>query len=160
MRILFVIGVVFALLTGSGQAFDYKVGDLEIDRPWSRATPKGAKIAAGYLKITNTGTTPDRLVGGSFALSRRLEIHEMSMDRGVMKMRELKAGLDIKPGAAVELKPGSSHLMFTDLTRPLAKGDRIKGTLQFEKAGTVEIEYVVEAIGATPAHHHGHGTGH
>jgi periplasmic copper chaperone A len=160
MRMVFVIGIAFALLTGSGRASDYKVGDLAIDRPWSRATPKGAKTAAGYLKITNTGTTPDRLVGGSFALSRRLEIHEMSMDQGVMKMRELTAGLDIKPGATVELKPGSYHLMFTDLTRALAKDDRIKGTLQFEKAGTVEIEYAVEAIGATPAPHHGHGKGH
>jgi copper(I)-binding protein len=160
MRSLFAVGLACALLTGPAPAFDYKVADMEIDRPWSRATPKGAKIGAGYLKIANTGSTPDRLVGGSFALSRGVEIHEMSMDRGVMKMRELKAGIDIKPGASVELKPGSYHLMFIDLTRALAKGDRVKGTLQFEKAGTVEIEYAVEAIGANPAQHHGHGARH
>jgi hypothetical protein len=78
------------------------------------------------------------------------------MDQGVMKMRGLKDGLEIKPGATVELKPGSYHLMFLDLTRALAKGDRVKGTLTFEKAGAVEVEYVVEAIGATPPQHGAH----
>jgi copper(I)-binding protein len=152
----FVLGVALALMTGGALAYDYKLADLEIDQPWSRATPKGAKIASGYVKITNTGSTPDRLVGGTFALAGRFEIHEMSIERGVMKMRALKDGLEIKPGATVELKPGSYHLMFTDLTRALAKGDRVKGTLTFEKAGTVEVEYQVEAIGAASAQHGGH----
>ena len=156
MKKRFVLGVALALLTSSALAYDYKVAGLEIDQPWSRATPKGAKIASGYVKITNTGSTPDRLVGGTFALAGRFEIHEMSIERGVMKMRALKDGLEIKPGATVELKPGSYHLMFTDLTRAIAKGDRVKGTLTFEKAGTVEVEYQVEAIGAAAAQHGGH----
>src|SRR5258707_15133134 len=84
------------------RAEDYKIGNLQISQPWTRATPKGAAVAGGYLKITNTGTTPDRLLGGSTALAKRFEIHEMSMDGGVMKMRELKDGLDIAPGATVE----------------------------------------------------------
>jgi periplasmic copper chaperone A len=152
------VAVAFLAAAPAAQAYDFKVGSLEIDRPWSRATPKGAKVAGGYLKITNTGSAPDRLVGGSFGQSRGVEIHEMSVDRGVMKMRELKGGLDIAPGATVELKPGALHLMFTDLARPLAKGERIKGTLAFEKAGTVEVEYAVEAIGGAPASggHPGH----
>jgi periplasmic copper chaperone A len=150
--------VVLALGAAPAWSYDYKVGSLEIDRPWSRATPKGAKVAGGYLKITNAGSTPDRLIGGTFASSRGVEIHEMSVDKGVMKMRELKGGLEIKPGATVELKPASLHLMFTDLSRPLAKGDRVKGTLAFEKAGTVDVEYAVEAIGGTPQQggHAGH----
>ena len=74
----------------------------------------------------------------------------MEMDQGVMRMRELKSGLEIKPGQTVELKPGSFHLMFVDLTRPLQKGDRIKGTLVFERAGKVDVDYAVEAIGAQP----------
>lgn len=152
------LALAIALVLGAGgaSAYDYKVGNLEIDRPWSRATPKGAKVASGYLKITNGGSTPDRLVGGTFASSRAVELHEMSVERGVMKMRELKEGLEIKPGATVELKPGSYHLMFTDLSRALAKGERVKGTLMFEQAGTVEVEYTVEAIGATPKQHGGH----
>lgn len=154
MRVAFFLAAMLGV--GSAHAYDYKVAAIEIDRPWSRATPRGAKVASGYLTITNTGTTADRLVGASFALSAKSELHEMSMDQGVMKMRGLKDGLEIKPGATVELKPGSNHLMFIDLTRALAKGDRVKGTLTFEKAGAVEVEYVVEAIGATPPQHGAH----
>ena len=142
MRVAFFLAAM--LSAGSAHAYDYKVAGIEIDRPWSRATPRGAKVASGYVKITNAGTTPDRLVGASFALSAKSEIHG------------LKDGLEIKPGATVELKPGAHHLMFIDLTRALAKGDRVKGTLTFEKAGTVEVEYVVEAIGATPPQHGAH----
>lgn len=147
-----------ALLLGANGAWaaDYKVGSIEIDAPWSRATPKGAKVAGGYLRIRNTGSTPDRLTGGTFVPAGGVEIHEMSMDRGVMRMRELKDGLEIKPGAAVELQPSTMHLMFTDLKRPLAKGEHVKGTLVFEKAGAVEIEYTVEAIGASRPQSAGH----
>jgi copper(I)-binding protein len=152
------VATILLALAGIAWAESYKIAALEIAQPWSRATPKGATIASGYMKLRNGGTTPDRLLGGTFALSGRVEIHEMSMDQGVMKMRELKGGIEIRPGATLELKPGSYHLMFTNLTRPLAKGDRVKGTLVFEKAGTLEIEYAVEAIGAVPSH--GHGSGH
>jgi len=148
------LGLVLALAVVAGRAGadDYQVGSLKIGEPWSRATPKGAKIASGYLKITNAGSTPDRLIGGTFASAGGVEVHEMSMDGGVMKMRELKDGLEIAPGSTVELKPGSYHLMFVNLARPLAKGDRVKGTLNFEKAGKVDVEYMVEAVGATMSH--------
>ena len=75
----------------------------------------------------------------------------MSMDGGVMKMRELKNGIEIPPGATVELKPGSYHIMMMNLSRPLAKGDKIKGSLTFEKAGKVDLEFTVEAMGGMPA---------
>ena len=143
-----IVGVALLLSTGGACAADYKVGDLEIGHPWSRATPKSSRVASGYVSITNTGSAPDRLVSGTFAQSKGFQIHEMSMDGGVMKMRQLKA-LDIKPGETVELKPSSNHLMFTDLSKPLAMGQRVKGTLVFEKAGSVDIEYTVEAMGAT-----------
>ena len=152
-RIAFVVAALL-LLAGSAAASDYKVGALEIVQPWSRATPKGARVASGYVTIRNSGSTADRLIGATFAFASRAEIHEMSTAHGVMKMREIKA-LEIKPGTTVELKPGSYHLMFIGLTGPLAKGDRVKGALAFENAGAVEIEYAVEAIGAMPA---GHGT--
>src|SRR5258708_24723635 len=92
----------FAATTAYAQ--DYKIGNLQISQPWARATPKGAAVAGGYLKITNTGTAPDRLLGGSTDIAKRFEVHEMSIDKGVMKMRELKSGLEIPPGATVELK--------------------------------------------------------
>jgi copper(I)-binding protein len=140
----------------SGQP--YRAGPIEVVNPWSRATPKGATIAAGYATLRNNGATSDRLIGGSIEAGRRLEIHTLEMDQGVMRMRELKGGLEIKPGQTVELKPGSFHLMFVDLTRPLRKGDRIKGTLVFEQAGKVDLDYAVEAIGAQPAHGQGQRT--
>ena len=136
------------LAAGAALAQDYKVGAIEIEHPWARATPKGASVGGGYMKITNKGSDADRLVGGSVAFAKRIEVHLMTMEQGVMKMREVKGGLEIKPGETVELKPGSSHIMFVDLKRRLEKGERIKGTLTFERAGRVAIEYPVEAIGA------------
>jgi copper(I)-binding protein len=141
----FVIG---PAATQLATAHDYKLGPLEIAHPWTRATPKGATVAGGYLKVTNTGTAPDRLIGGSNAAAGRLEIHEMKLVDNVMQMRPLPAGLEIKPGQTVELKPGSYHLMFMQLKAPLEPGKSVKGTLVFEKAGTIEVEYTVEAIGA------------
>lgn len=132
-------------------AADYKAGSLEITQPWSRATPKGAAVAGGYMSIANKGSTSDRLIGGSSTVAGRFEVHEMSMDQGVMKMRELKNGLEIKPGETMELKPGSYHVMLLDLKRPLEAGQRFKGTLTFEKAGRLDVEFVVHAMGAQGA---------
>ena len=144
----------FALGSAVAYAEDapsYKLGALQISQPWSRATPKGAEVAGAYFKITNTGTTPDRLVGGSSPVAGRFEIHQMSMENGVMKMRPVQGGLEIKPGESVELKPGAYHVMLLDLKQPLNKGDHVKATLNFEKAGSVDIEYNVVGVGETPA---------
>jgi len=138
-------------LSGGAYAHDYKAGPLVIEHPWTRATPKSATVAGGYLKITNTGSIADRLTGGSSEVARKFEVHEMSMDGGVMKMRELISGLEIPAGATVELKPGSYHIMMMNLSRPLAKGDKVKGSLTFEKAGKVDVEFTVEAMGGMPA---------
>ena len=154
LRIAFALALALTPLAAAAQSF--KAGDLQIDKPWSRATPKGAKVAGGYLKITNAGQTADRLIGGATEVSGRFEIHEMRMDTGVMVMREVKGGLEIKPGATVELKPGGLHLMFMDLKRQLAKGERVKGSLQFEKAGKVDVEFAVEAIGGPASQEHKH----
>lgn len=143
-----VFAITVAVIASAAFGEPYRVGALEIQLSWCRATPKGATVAGCYLQIRNTGTVPDRLVGGSFAIARRVEIHEVSMDRGVMKMREVKNGLEIEPGETVELNPGGNHLMFTGLTQPVEQDKPIRGTLVFEKAGTVEIEYAVKAIGA------------
>ena len=129
-------------------AQSYKVGAIEVERAWLRATPKGATTAAGYFRITNSGTSSDRLIGGSLAVASRVEIHEMTTANGVAQMRPLPAGLEIKPGATVELKPGSFHAMFAGLKAQLRQGEHIKGTLVFENAGPLEVEYNVESIGA------------
>jgi periplasmic copper chaperone A len=141
-----------SLAAATAHARDYKAGSLDIADPWSRATPKGASVAAGYMKITNTGAAPDRLISGSSDAAPTFEVHEMTMDNGVAKMRPVKGGLEIKPGETVELKPGSFHVMFVGLKKPLSAGDQIKATLVFEKAGTVNVEYDVRAMGADPGH--------
>jgi copper(I)-binding protein len=145
---------IFALIAGSASAHEYKAGSIEIKHPWSRATPKGAKVAGGFMKLINTGSEPDRLIGGSTTAAGKFEIHETAMENGVMKMRPLPKGIEVKPGQTVELKPGSYHLMFVGVTVPFEQGKRVKGTLQFEKAGTVEVEYAVEAAGSSPGGHH------
>jgi periplasmic copper chaperone A len=131
-----------------------KVGALTLEQPWSRATPGGAKVGGGYVSIANTGATPDRLIGGSFPLASKVELHEMRLDGDVMRMKPVEGGLEIKPGATVELKPGGLHLMFMDLKEPLKEGQTVKGTLVFEKAGSVEVEYAVRGMGGgAPAEH-------
>ena len=134
-------------------AHDYTLGSLKIDHPWTRATPGGAKVAGGYLTIQNNGSTPDRLVGGASDIAGRIEIHEMAVRDGIMTMRPLDAGLEIKPGDKAELKPGGYHIMFMELKRPLKEGERVKGTLQFEKAGKVAVEFAVQGVGARDTGH-------
>jgi len=143
--------VVAALALAAGppaHAADTAVGTLTIKEPWTRVTPPGAAVAAGFVTITNTGSAPDRLIGGSTAISKRVEVHEMSMHDGMMRMKELEGGLEIKPGETVELKPGSYHMMFMELTGAPAVGTPVKGKLTFEKAGSVDVEYTVAPLGA------------
>ena len=154
------LAAVLALAANAALAHEYKAGSLEIKHPWARATPKGAAVAGGYTTIINKGTAADRLVGFSSPAAGKFEIHEMTLEGGVMKMRPLPNGIEIKPGATVELKPGSYHLMFLELKQPLEQGQRVKGTLQFERAGAVEIEYAIEAIGTTTPAGHGSHQGH
>jgi uncharacterized protein YcnI/copper(I)-binding protein len=144
---------------GHGHQHGAPVGQgqtISILQPWARATPPGAKVAGGYLKIENRGATTDRLVSASSDIAGVVEIHEMAMDGGVMKMRALEKGLDLKAASTTELKPGGYHIMFIDLKRPLKEGDTVRGELVFEKAGRVPIEYKVMAIGARDAGHAGH----
>jgi len=148
------VAAILAVIASAAFAHDYKAGSLEVKHPWARATPKGAAVAGGYMTITNNGTVADRLVSFSSPVAGKFEMHEMKMDNGVMKMRPLPNGIEIKPGQTVEFKPGSYHLMFMELKQPFEKDKRVKGTLRFEKAGMLEVEYVVEAIGSSPAIDH------
>lgn len=158
-RILALAALTAAIVSTAARAEDVKAGDLVITQAWARATPSGAKIGGGYLTIENKGTAPDRLVSGSGDIAGRMEIHEMSMDNGVMKMRPLDKGLAIEPGKTVKLAPGGNHLMMFDLKNPLKQGDKVPVTLQFEKAGKVTVSLDVQSVGAqSPGGvHSGHG---
>ncbi|AZN96335.1 copper chaperone PCu(A)C [Mesorhizobium sp. M9A.F.Ca.ET.002.03.1.2] len=141
---------VLALLFVSAQAVfahEFKVGDLEIGHPWSRATPPGAKVAGGYFTVTNTGSSPDRLLSISCDISAKAELHEMGVSDGVMTMRPVTGGLEIPAGGKVALAPGGYHLMFVGLKRQPKQGEEFSATLTFEKAGTVTVDFAVEGMG-------------
>ncbi|MDA8870066.1 copper chaperone PCu(A)C [Rhizobiaceae bacterium] len=127
------------------------VGELVIDAAWTRQTPPGAKVAGGYLTVTNNGTTADRLIGGSASFAERVEVHEMSVTDGVTRMAALADGLDIPAGETVALEPGSFHLMFTGLTSAPKAGETVPVTLTFANAGDVTVQLPVAAIGAPGA---------
>ena len=144
-----VLFAVLSLIAGSAAAEDYAAGSIEIGNPWMRATPRGADVASGYLTLVNKGTEAERLIGGSLTGVSRFEVHRMVMEGGVAKMRPVEGGLEIKPGQSVALAPGSLHLMLIGFKQPFQQGQHIKGTLMFEKAGKVDVEFTVESIGAS-----------
>ena len=137
-----------ALLSlGDAQAHEVKIGDIVIHHPWSRQSPMSASVAAGFMTITNTGKTDDRLVKASSEISPVTQIHDMKMVGDVMKMVELPDGLVIPAGGTVKLKPKSLHLMFMGLKQPVIEGEEFSGTLTFEKAGTVTVDFEVAGPG-------------
>ena len=140
--------LVSALFTAPALAQEVKAGDLVITQAWSRATPSGAKIAGGYLTIENKGAASDRLLGGSGDIARKIEVHEMAMNNGVMTMRPLDKGLTIEPGKTVKLAPGGYHLMIMDLKSPFKQGEKVPVTLEFEKSGKVTLSLDVQGVGA------------
>ena len=141
------------LWAGGALARDYRLGAIEIGQPWARATPATAESGGGYLTLTNTGTTPDRLIAVKSPAAGKVEIHEMRMDGNIMRMRALDKGVDIPPGATVELKPGGFHVMFMGLKAPFAKDAKVPATLVFEKAGSIDVELMVQAMGAQAPMH-------
>jgi copper(I)-binding protein len=141
------VSLPLVLSAAFASAQDITKGDLVISAPWSRATPGGAQVAGGYLTISNKGFSAERLVSFTTDLADQPEIHEMTNEGGVMKMRTLAKGLVIPAGATVKLEPSGYHLMFLKLRKPLTAGQRFKATLVFEKAGPVEVEFGVRAMG-------------
>lgn len=137
-------------------AQQFKAKSIVIEQPWIRATPAGATTAGGYMTITNTGSEPDRLIGGALPQADHVMVHEMKMEGNVMQMREVQGGLEVKPGQKVELNPSSYHIMFMGLREPLKQGETLKGQLRFEKAGPVDVEYRVEGVGAQGPQQHSH----
>ncbi len=121
---------------------------LSVKQAWSRATPKGAQVAGGYLTIENRGTAADRLISAATPAATRIEIHEMTTLDGIMVMRAIEGGLVIPPGESVTLAPGGSHLMFIGLAAPFTEGQHIDGALMFERAGKIDVSFDVGGVGA------------
>jgi copper(I)-binding protein len=128
-----------------------------IENAWSRATPPGAKIAAGYMTIENKSGSADRLVGASSPLAAKVQTHVTMRDGDIMKMREVK-GYAVPANGSYELKPGGAHLMLVGIKRPFKNGDKVPLVLRFEKAGDVKVEMPVRT--AAPAAEHPMDMGH
>jgi periplasmic copper chaperone A len=147
--IVALVALLFApLLAGHAVAADYHVGSLQISQPWARATPKGADSGAAYMTVTNTGAKLERLSCLSSDAADKCQIHQMSMDNGVMKMREVEGGVEIKPGETVTFKPGGYHMMLVGLKAPLVQGKTVAATLKVDTGATAQVEFPIAAIGA------------
>lgn len=140
----------FAPLFAAGYAVaaDYHVGTLQISQPWARATPKGADSGAAYMTVTNTGAKPEQLSCLSSDAAAKCQIHQMSMDNGIMKMREIEGGVEIKPGETVKFEPGGYHVMLVGLKAPLVQGKTVAATFKVDAGATAQVEFPVAAIGA------------
>ncbi|MBV9827456.1 MAG: copper chaperone PCu(A)C [Alphaproteobacteria bacterium] len=120
-------------------------GAVEVSNAWARGTPGGAQIGAAYLTLQSS--SGDRLTGIATSVAQKAELHTMTMDNGVMKMRPLD-GVDLPAGQTVSLKPGGIHIMLMGLKAPLQPGQSFPMTLQFAKAGSREVTVAIEKPGA------------
>lgn len=129
----------------ASQAHSFKAGALDIGHPFARATAVGQPTGGAYLSVDNHGGN-DRLLSASAEVSKTVELHTMSMDGNVMRMRQVES-IDLPAGKLTELKPGALHMMLIGLKTPLKAGDSFPLKLMFEKAGEVTVTVNVEATG-------------
>jgi len=143
---LVIFFVIFIICITNSLAHEYKIGNLKILHPYIIETPPGVMTAGGYMKIVNTGNQTDHLSLVTVDFAKTSEIHEMKMENDVMKMREVKGGLEIPAHGSVELKNRGYHIMFMNLLKPIIKGETHEGTLYFEKAGNIKVIFTVEKM--------------
>ncbi|WP_175868395.1 copper chaperone PCu(A)C [Bartonella gabonensis] len=141
--------LLFAGITLPASAQQYKLGDIEILNPWARETPKGAKVSSGYLYIINHNNIPDRLVSIATNGVKTTEMHTMTVVNDIMKMEKLHNGIEIPGNGEITLKPGGDHIMFMGLSQPFKPGDKISAKLTFENAGTINVDFSVNAMKTT-----------
>jgi len=138
----------FLVCAAQASAHDYQLGPLSIDRPWARPTLGQVPNSAGYMTIRNDGAEADRLLEAESPVAAEVEVHESRVENGTVQMRPLEGGLELPPGQTVTLEPGGYHLMITGLKRPLRPGDHVPVDLLFEHGGTLQIEFLVQPLGA------------
>lgn len=136
----------------------YRAGSITVSDAWARETAPAQKAGGGFMIIDNAGNRPDRLLSATSGVADKVELHTVSMDGGVMRMRPVAGGIAIPARGKVELRPGSFHIMFMGLKVPLRRGESVPVTLRFAQAGTVTARLAVQPIGAMgpDGGHHGH----
>lgn len=123
------------------------LGSIEIRRPWARPSSDTPTQAGGFFVLTNTGAEPDRLVAASSPAAEKVEIHAIKVVGPDIKMCPRDGGLALPPGVTLTLQPRGYHLLLTGLRAPLNPGAPLAVTLNFEKAGSIDLELLVEAPG-------------
>ena len=161
MKMIYRAALALALSAGGSAALagDYRQGDLSIEKPWARMTI-GSRPAAGYMKIHNMGDQADKVVSASSPMAERIELHTMTMNEGVMRMREIEY-IEVPAKSAVELKSGGLHLMIFGLRHDMKPGAMLPVSVTFEKAGKIDMEVSLHgADGKTMDHgvHSGSGS--
>ncbi|MDO8300516.1 copper chaperone PCu(A)C [Lacisediminimonas sp.] len=146
LRTLHTLPVFAALLFATAaHSHSFDLGNLRIGNPFARPTVAQQPAGAAYLSIENRGKTTDTLVRASSPVAREVQIHTMSMEGDIMRMREVLR-LDLKPESTVTMTPGKGyHIMLIGLKQPLKAGEQFPMTLIFEKSGQVEVSVTVEA---------------
>jgi copper(I)-binding protein len=123
-----------------------QAGKLSIQQAWARQTAVGQANGGAFMKITNAGKAADRLLSATSPVAGVVEVHTMSMDGGVMRMRAVPEGLPVPAGGTLELKPGGYHIMLIGLKSQLKPGEQVPLTLKFEKAGTVPVQVKIQPV--------------
>lgn len=136
-------------MASAALAHGYQAGRLAIQHPWSRETAVGQSVGGGFMTITNKGAAEDRLVSGTSPVAAEVQLHTMTMDGGVMRMRQVEGGIAVPAKDTLELKPGSYHIMFMGLKRQLRQGERFPVTLRFQRAGSVTVQFAVQPVTST-----------
>lgn len=119
-------------------AHEYRVGELLIDHPWARELPPVVKNGAAYLRIENSGSTPDRILSASSSIAERAQLHTHDMENGLMKMRHVMS-VDVPASGEVTFEPGGLHIMLFNIENPFVGGEEFPLTLTFEQAGEIEV---------------------
>lgn len=145
--------VVSLVLSGTAIAHSYHVGQIMVDHPWAAASLPGTNTGAAYMKITNMGSTPVVLTGATTPAAGHVEIHSMSMDGGVMRMRPV-ANIPIPPHGTIVFGPAGLHMMLVGLTKPLEAETMVPMTLGFQGGPTAVVELYIESSPMGDMHHH------
>ena len=123
---------------------------VKVDNAWARATVPGQTTGSVYLDLTSA--TDAVLVAAGTPVAVRAELHSMTMDGGVMRMRGLPR-VELPAGKTVKFTPGTMHVMLVDLKRPLKVGEKVPLTLSVQSAGTspTTLKLEVPVLAADPA---------
>jgi len=146
--------LVTVVLLASAASLPAWAAQISVTDAWARATMPGQPVGGAYMQIRSDADA--RLIGVSSSVVPRVEVHEMTMDGDMMRMREVKA-VELPKGKTVSLEPGGFHIMLMNLKKPIVVGDSIPLTLVIESDGkrqTVEVKAEARAMDGAMRHAH------